>query len=543
MLRKCFSVVSALIMSALLLGACQPEIVEEVKEVPVEQKVEVEKVVEVPAEAERSEFVFSWEGYAAGFDPLQANDSYYDIAVLNLYSALVQYPGGSTVWEYDLAESIETSDDGLAYTVKLREDVLFHDGTGLTSDDVKYTVDRLLGLGTGVAGAFGALTGAEVVDDYTVILVVSEPFPAMMNFLPRLYIANADLLKANEVDGDWGEQWLSENEAGSGPYMLTSFQPGQEFVMDKFDDYFKGWDGDHVDRAIGRTIKEETTRRLALEAGEIDFMLIGSADVYAELEGVEGIVTHSDKTLNQQYIGFNTQSEYLSDVRIRKALALAYDYEGHVDIRKGHTTIARGPLPPDIPCFDESILASKTDLDEAKSLMAEAGYPDGGFTLTMAYPDDRPEELLAFQLMHAGAAELGITVESRVAGWTAKAEMMSSLDTAADMANLWVFPAAPDPLDFITLLADSDLAGSDCCNFAWYQSDEMDAASRAGAIETDPAKRCEYYEEAQRIWMEDGAYANIGIMHTLAAHSDNVVGYKTSQGHTEVVIAYEISKK
>ena len=71
----------------------------------------------------------------------------------------------------------------------------------------------------------------------------------------------------------------------------------------------------------------------------------------------------------------------------------------------------------------------------------------------------------------------------------------------------------------------------------------MDVAARAGAVETDPAKRCEYYETAQTLWMEDVAYANLGIMHTLAAHRDDVVGYKTSQGHTEVVIAYEISKK
>ena len=490
-----------------------------------------------------STFVFSWEGSVSTFDPVRADDSYVDIAVINLYNALVQFPAGTTDWQPDLAESVDVSDDGLRYTFKLNEGVLFHDGTELTSDDVKYTIDRMLALKTGVYSSFTLITDAEVVDDYTVVINLSETFPPMMGFLTRLYILNADLVKENEVDGDWGETWLVDHEAGSGPYMLVSFQPGQQFIMDRFDDYFKGWEGDHVDRAVGRTIQEESTRRLALESGEIDFMYIGSADIYDDLQGVEGITTDSDVILNVQYIAFNTQSEYLSDVRIRKALSLVYDYDGHIEVRRGHSDIARGPLAPDIPCFDDSIPPSSTNLAEAKLLMAEAGYPDGGFTLTMAYPDSRPEELLTFTLMSAGAAELGITVESRVVEWEAKVEMMSDLDTAADMANLWVFPAAPDPLDYLSALADSEVGTTGAYNFAWYQNPEMDTVIRAGATETDPAKRCEFYKEAQRIWLEDVPYANIAIMHALSAHRDNIDGFLTSPGHTEVVIAYDISKK
>ena len=145
---------------------------------------------------------------------------------------------------------------------------MFHDGSEVRAEDVAYTVDRLVAVNIGVARSLVMVTGADVIDDYTVQINLATPFPGFLGALSRLYILNSELVMANTVDDDWGQTWLQNNDAGSGPYVLTSFTPEQEFTIERYDDYFKGWEGNHVDRAIFVVIKEESTRRLSLENGD-----------------------------------------------------------------------------------------------------------------------------------------------------------------------------------------------------------------------------------------------------------------------------------
>ena len=167
--------------------------------------------------------------------------------------------------EMDLAEDMQVSEDGLSYTFTLRKGVKFHDGSELTADDVKYTVDRMLALKKGVYGSMSSISGAEVVDDSTVVITLASRFPALPQVLAKLYILNADLVKANETSGDWGEAYLVEHDAGTGPYQFVSWQREREFIMEKFPDYYKGWDGNHGDRLVWRVIKEPATAQLAME--------------------------------------------------------------------------------------------------------------------------------------------------------------------------------------------------------------------------------------------------------------------------------------
>lgn len=485
--------------------------------------------------------VLATEGSPPTFDPLLAgSDSRVNTPAINLYNALVQVKPGTTEVQPELAESFEASDDGTSYTFNLRQGVMFHDGTELTADDIKYTIDRMLALQTGTYRNLTAVTGAEVIDDYTVRIDLEAPFPALPEALTRLYILNADLVRENEVNSDWGQQWLQDHEAGSGPYALVSFQPEQQFTIERFPDYFLGWEDDHVDRAIFRVIKEESTRRLALQRGEVDWISLGSADTYTQLADEPGIETQSNVTLNQLYFAFNTTNEYLSDPRVRRALSMAYDYQGHAEqIRQGFADVARGPIPPAIVCHDESIPPSEYNLEAARQLMAEAGYPDGGFSLQMAYQGTAPEETAAMQLMSAGAAELGITIEPLAVEWPAKIDLFSSEDTAPGIGTIWIYPGYPDPDVYLYPLSHSSQAGQ--LNFAYYSNPRLDELLVAGKSELDPERRCEIYREAQQIWLEDMPYANVVQGHTLAAWRDYVKGYVASPSHALTVDVYQMS--
>lgn len=485
--------------------------------------------------------VLATEGSPPTFDPLLAgSDSRVNTPAINLYNALFQVVPGTSEVEPELAESFEVADDGLSYTFTLRPGVTFHDGSELTADDVTYTIDRMLALQVGTYRNLGSVESAQAVDAHTVRVDLNAPFPGMIQALTRLYILNAEVVRANERNGDWGQTWLQNNEAGSGPYTLVSFQPEQQFTIDAYDDYFKGWHDNRVERAIFRVIKEEATRRLALERGEVDWIRVGSADSFAAVSALDGVAATSNPTLNQLYFAFNTQNEYLQDARVRQALALAYDYQGHAEvIRQGFADVAQGPLPAGIPCFDASLPSSTTDLERARALMAEAGYADGGFSLDMAYQGTSPEETAAMQLMQAGAAELGINVRPLAVEWPAKIDLFSSVDTAPALGTIWIFPGYPDPDVFLFPLAHSSQAGQ--LNFAFYQNADLDDLILTARSEQDAEARCELYRAAQEIWVDDVPYANVVVGQTLAAWRDYVGGYSASPSHALTEFIYPMT--
>lgn len=495
----------------------------------------------IAAQDEPVTIVFGLEGSPPTFDPVAAADSRVDTPSINLYNALYQYIPGTTELEPELAESVEISEDGLSYTFTLRPDVLFHDGTTVDADDVKYSFDRMTTLSIGVARSFGMVTGTEVIDPLTVRINLSAPFPGFMGAISRMYILNSELVQANTVDDDWGQTWLQNNDAGSGPYTLVSYEPEQQFTIEAFPEYFKGWDGDHIDRAVFRVIREQSTRRLSLETGESHWILVGSPETYDALAANPDFKTYADATLNQLYFAFNTQREELSDVNVRRALALAYDYVGHVEqARNGFAEVARGPLPPAIVCFDESIPASRTDLEEAKALMAQSAYPDGGFTLSMAYQGTSPEETAAMQIWQAGAAELGITISPMAVEWPAKVQAYSSLETAPDLGTIWIYPSLPDPNQFVGLLAATSQQGGGGYNFSYYSNPEMDELIAAGQVELDPEARCEIYRQIQQLWIEEVPYADVVIGQALSASANNVMGYQWNPAHSFTQNVYQM---
>jgi len=484
--------------------------------------------------------VIATEGSPATFDPLLAgSDSRVNTPAINIYNTLFQVVPGTTDVVPELATGFSIGADGQSYTFTLRNDVKFHDGTPLTAADVVYTIERMLALRVGSYRNFGNVAGAAVVDDHTVRVDLSRPFPGMINALTRLYILNSALVQANTRD-DWGQTWLQSNSAGSGPYTLVSFQPEQQFTIDAVADYWQGWHENYVQRAIFRVIREESTRRLALLRKEVDWIRVGSADGFAEVQGLPTIVAESQPTLNQLYFAFYTQLPELSDARVRRALSLVYDYAGHAEIiRQGFADVARGAYPPGIPFFNTSIEASTTNIEEAKRLMAEAGYPNGGFTLEMAYQGTSPEETAAMQLMQAGAAQLGITVRPLAVEWPAKVERYSNPNTAPGIGTIWIYPSYADPDVFLFPLGHSSQAGQ--LNFAYYQNPRFDELVQAARSESDPAIRGELYREAQQIWVDDVPYANVVVGQTLSAWQSYVQGFAASPMHALTIHVYPMS--
>lgn len=481
--------------------------------------------------APRSHLVLLTEGIPPTLDPLAALDSRVDNPVINLYSALLQYRPGTTELRADLAASYEVSDDGKRYIFTLRDNAQFHDGSPVLAADVVYTVERMLALKTGVWAYLTPVSGAQALDSQRVAIDLYAPFPGLLGALTRLYIANARQVHANEFEGDFGQRWLQSHDAGSGPYRLVSFQPEQQFTLERFPQYHLGWGERHIETAVFQVIREEAARRIALVNGDADWIYLSSADTLEALAREPGIRVNRDPTLNQLYIAFNTQSEHLGDPRVRRALALAYDYEGHIEhLMRGNAERPYGVLPARAECASPAAPRPRTDLREARRLVAEAGVRPGEIELTMAFEGTTGETPI-FEIMRAGAAELGIRVTAVDIEWDAKVENYSRLETATDIGTIWLFAPGPEAHHYLYSLAHSGQAGDGGNNFAWYQNAEMDRLLEEAAEELDPTRRCALYREVEALWLDDMPFAVGVTMVGLSAQRDSLQGYSVSLGH------------
>ena len=493
--------------------------------------VALSSLVSCGPKAARTHVVLLTEGIPPTLDPVAALDSRVDNPVINLYSALVQYAPGTTDLRHDLAASYEVSPDNRRYIFTLRDDVVFHDRSPVGAADVKYAVDRMLALKIGVWAYLTPVSGAEVLDTHRVALDLFAPFPGLLGALTRLYIGNATAIREHEFNGDFGQRWLQANDAGSGPYRLVSFQPGQQFTLERFPEYHGGWAGEHIESAVFRVIREEAARRIALVNGDADWIYLSSADTLEALSTEPGIQVNRDPTLNQLYIGMNTRSEHLSDPRVRRALALAYDYEGHIKyLMRGNAELAYGVLPARAECASPDAPRSRMNLAEAKRLIAEVGIQPGEVELTMAFEGTTGETPI-FEIMRAGAEQLGIRVSAVDIEWDAKVENYALPETSTDLGTIWLFAPGPEAHHYLYTLVHSPQAGGGGNNFAWYQNPTMDALLDEAAEELDPDRRCELYREVETLWLADTPFA-IGVtMVGLSAQRDNLKGYSVSLGH------------
>ena len=197
----------------------------------------------------QTRFVFANESPYDTMDPHAAFDVGRVAVRLNLYDGLYRWldnPPMLTPW---LAESHTVSADGLTYTFKLRHGAKFHDGAEITAEDVRYSMERILALKKGAASLLATMVapGATKAIDRHTVAVHARPSPPsiFLAVVPEVHVVNSALLKKNEKDGDWGGAWLTSNDAGSGSYALSRYDPALGFIAKRFPGHF---------HAVGRQV-------------------------------------------------------------------------------------------------------------------------------------------------------------------------------------------------------------------------------------------------------------------------------------------------
>ena len=463
------------------------------------------------------------------------------------YEGLVTYKTQGTVeLEPCLATSWEVSPDGLIYTFYLRQNVLFHDGTPFTALAVKLSFDRIMTLKLGKLGYIeGIVSSVEVVDDYTVRILLTSPVASILSRLANIPIVSpTPILQHPE---DMAKEWYANNMAGTGPYMLDYFDPPAETALKRFDAYWGGWEGKHFDRISFVTVQDQLTARQMLLAGDIDAVWSVLVEDFAGLGENPDVQLVAGSPPTYYTIAFNCLKFPTNNRRVREAIGLALDYETVIALIGGrplNDTIA-GPVAETNGYYDGTLLTPQYDLERAKTLLAEAGFPGGAGLppIELVWSRMWDVEAKTVQVLQEGLKAIGINAVSIPMNFAPILSKESTPETAGQLCFIVSDPsidAVPDQLmqnmyhtggiyDFSFFSRTPDGLG-------------LDALIEQAVFKTDDAVRLELYKELQQLLVSN--YVAMWCFKTVdfTAIRSDVRGYVLVPAYEKYVPFYHMWK-
>ncbi|MEU4564237.1 ABC transporter substrate-binding protein [Actinoplanes sp. NPDC023936] len=430
-------------------------------------------------------------GFAIGtLDPVLADQTQNSVPDNALYDTLVDYTRDGKL-QPRLATKWTVAPDATSVTFTLRDDVTFADGTPLRAADVVYTLDRTRKVGTGVASLINDYKSATAVSDTEVKIDLTRPNAVFVGALSKVFILNSALVKQHEGT-DSGQAWLAANAAGSGAYALESLRQGTEIRMKLRPEHWAKQDGRPA-RIVLSNVADGATARNGLLAGQYD-AAIQSKDDAATFANNPGFRVVQRASSAQNYFFINTKSPKLSDVRVRQALAYAFDYQGFVtNVEGGSAKVATGPLPATLSCRPE-LPASAQDPARAKQLLAEAGAT--GLSLVAEYQTWNPAHIQAATLLKSNLADIGVTLDLKQITYPAYIAQLAKPETTPDLFYMSDFPLYPDAGTILARTYTSEMIGRGS-NFGNYGDPEVDGLVANALATPDEAARCALYEQAQ----------------------------------------------
>lgn len=471
-------------------------------------------------------------------EPARAYEDVTNLVIEQLYDNLIDYEGGADAFEAPkpgVAESWEVSGDGYTWIFHLRKGVKFHSGNELTADDVVYSFRRALALDFAPIWMLSQYVPEpemiKKVDDYTVSVTFNAKLgeynmAAIMGVQGICAIVDSELVKAHATSDDpWANKWLQEHDAGSGPFKLVEWARNERVVLQRFDHY---WEGPSALRmVILQDIPEPAAQKLALDKGDIDIAWDLLPEQVDEYRGKDGFTVVEVPAWSIEYVAMNCGKPPFDNELVRDAIRWAIDYNAIINgIRKGAAVAGQTFIPAGMFAhLDET--PYHQDLERAKALLVEAGYPDG-FEVELLTTTSPIRGAEATQIQ-ADLAKIGIKVHVR--------QMVAAQFYELYRAQKHTFLVAGWGVDY----ADPDALAkpfAHCCDvgpnapvrqLAWrnmYSDCETTELVERAAMELDVEKRKEMYYEIQRRILDKGPYAILYYPLNQIVTKDTVKGFE-----------------
>ncbi|MCC6313047.1 MAG: ABC transporter substrate-binding protein [Thermomicrobiales bacterium] len=484
---------------------------------------------------------------AVTLDPHVSFDGQSPLLWRASYETLAKYKGDTLEIAPHLAERIDVSEDGLTYTFKMRPNVTFTDGEPLNAAAAKFSIERQIGVKQGIAYALEPVASMDTPDPMTLVITLSsfaDGFLSVFSSLYSPYIISPKAIKDHAQGDDWAQDWLRENMVGTGPYVLEGYTKAQKAAFSRNPNYWQGWEGAHADQALVAYVTEPSSERLMLEKGQVDFAFFLPEDTVEGLVGTDGITVTDLPSFNQYYLALPCKSGPTADKKVRQAISHGFDYQSFIDnTMGGHAKLARGPLPSTFVGFDANLPQYTYDPAKAKQLLAEAGYPDGGFTIKYTYETGYAWKRPMGELFQANMKDLGIGVEIQELTPSAWADLLSNPETADHAYGIVWWPSLKTPYDYLFTLYATAAQGTAGYNWGYYSNPEFDDLIDRAWAEPDEAKRVALWNKAQQILVDDAPALFVFERNYRTPIRDDVEGFVFNGFYIETVDWYAVHKR
>lgn len=321
--------------------------------------------------------------------------------VVNLYDGLVELnPQQLTEVRPALAERWSVSPDNRTLTFHLRDNVRFHSGNPLTSADAVWSMRRVLHLNLAQASVWKSYGFSHdnvdqmitAPDDRTLVITLPKPNdPQLVIYslaaLGSMVVLDSKTVQQHEVDGDWGNRWLTTHEAGSGPFRLDVWQAKDVLRMSRATDY---WRGDaKMSRVVFRHLQESQTLRLMMEKGDLDIASNMAIPDVRALRHDPDLTIDAVRKGTIYYLAMSMKDPHFDNIKVREAVRYLVDYQGiNKSLMTGYGELHQRPIQAGMPATLPDP-GYRLDVPRARALLAEAGYPDG-FDTTLRVLADQP---------------------------------------------------------------------------------------------------------------------------------------------------------
>ncbi|MBO3751874.1 ABC transporter substrate-binding protein [Streptosporangiaceae bacterium NEAU-GS5] len=495
----------------------------------------------VPADLKDATFVYvSNLDIVTDWDPATSYSNEI-LAMQNIYDSLTVYNPVTRRASARLATSWQATPDGRQWTFQLRPGMRFHTGRPVDAEAVKASIERTKRLGGGAAYIWDAVESITVHDPLTVVFALKYPVPldlvASASYAAYIYDTHA------AGEGDLKEWFADGRDAGSGPYTVSSWQRGRELelTLRSFNDYWGGWDGPHYQVIQYRTTPEPDTAWQLLLRGEVSFVERLNPGLFSRAKGSPGVRTSQMPSFQNLLVLFNSASGPLQDVRLRRAVQAAIDYDGVIDALRGAGSRASGLVP-------EGLLGHVADdephqnLKDAERMLAAAGYgPDKReLRLSLTYAQGDNDERLLVTLLVSALSKLNVKVDARAMQWTAQWDQAKG-QKRQDILVMYWWPDYADAVSWFRNVFHSENPVS--FNLAYLKDSQIDtsidglpsltATNRSGAQKA--------YADLQTMLIDRKAVVAVPwVTNYQRAYLGNIQGYTDNPAYPNVVFVHDL---
>ncbi len=475
-----------------------------------------------------------------GLDPQTVENNESGFIMATIYDSIVNYKPGSSEVGPGLAESWTISPDGRVYTFRIRRGVKFHDGTPVNAKTIAEDVDRAINPNnpcyvynrkvdsyddfTFGSAKSGTAVKVEVPEEYTLRFTLPAPNAPFLSSLAMVWTGIMSPAATKQYNCD-----ASQHPVGTGPFKFVEAVRNDHVTVEANPDYWGG--KPKVDRIVFRIIPESATRMLALERNEVQILADVPPADYERVTKNSALKLYTQPGLTILGVAMSNERGPFKDKRVRQAMNYAVDKDAiNKGLYAGATTASQG-MPPVLWGFNKSVQPYPYDVNRAKTLLREAGYPNGFSADMMVYANPRGYNPIGGaklgEAVQGYLAKAGVTVKITQYEWGAYLNRLRHEPWEGFAITGWSGDNG-DPDNFLGDLFEWDTPNNKARanNNAHHHNPEYDKLMVEGRRTSDQAKRAQIYEKANAILHDDAPWIFINHTNQVRATRANVKGFQ-----------------